>query len=99
MPINLSSHLLPETGNKLLSEVPSFCTTPRDTNWLSIHKGINNFERTVRLAEYFHKRRQNNRVQLINNYIPDISKSRKWMLSKSQVSEVKHFLTNVRKEL
>ena len=53
-PINLSSRDLSEAEKSILSKGPSFCPTPTDINWLEVHNDLNQFERRIRLAVYYH---------------------------------------------
>ena len=54
-PINLSTTPLVEIEKKLLKKGPSSCPTPKDNNRQRVQHDLDQFERRIRNAVFFHK--------------------------------------------
>ena len=55
MVVNLSSRMLTEAGNSLLSKGLSFCPTPTGIDTYSLQKDVLEYVRRIWLKEYFYK--------------------------------------------
>ncbi|KAJ8025189.1 hypothetical protein HOLleu_35323 [Holothuria leucospilota] len=99
-PINLSSTSVSDAEVKLLSKGPSFCPTPKDINWLKTTQDLDNFERRIRLAAYFHDKNAQEVEDVVTPLVfPTIPSNSTWMPPKSSIPEVEVFLKNLRADI
>lgn len=98
-PINLSSTILTNAENTLLTKGPAFCPVPKDVHWQKVIDDLDHFEKRIRLAVFHHDKNQDDEVRKEESCFPTVRSASNWMPPKSAHPEIELFLNNVRRDI